>query len=105
MWPAHFDELPEPASPGKVKITVVPESVKKSVQKMLVLAGSSPAKNASDSQSVEVVVKKSVRKTLAKNGSREVSLDPEVKKAVPATARNTLLKSVVQNSSAESGKV
>lgn len=111
--PAHFDDTPEPvvaASPGKRKdtTTVEPASVKKSSRKTLVLAsaGTPPsAKNGSDSES-GVEVKKSARKTLARNGgsSREESPEPEVvKKAAPASARKTLLKSAVKNSSADAG--
>ncbi|KAL1397739.1 hypothetical protein pipiens_009522 [Culex pipiens pipiens] len=110
--PAHFDDSPDTvvASPGKRKDTTgVSEaaSAKKTARKTLVLgsAGTPPsAKNGSDSESGEV--KKSSRKTLAKNGgsSREESPEPEVvKKVAPASARKTLLKSAVKNSSADGG--
>lgn len=110
--PAHFDDSPDTvaASPGKRKDTtgvLEAASAKKTARKTLALgsAGTPPsAKNGSDSESGEV--KKSSRKTLAKNGgsSREESPEPEVvKKVAPASARKTLLKSAVKNSSADGG--
>uniref|UniRef100_A0A1Q3F3F9 Putative proteoglycan 4 n=1 Tax=Culex tarsalis TaxID=7177 RepID=A0A1Q3F3F9_CULTA len=110
--PAHFDDSPDAASPGKRRdtTTVAPEpvSAKKTARKTLMLAGTPPsAKNGSDSEAgAAPEVKKSARKTLAKNGgsSREESPEPEVKKAAaPASARKTLLKSAVKNSSVEGG--
>lgn len=114
--PAHFDDSPNTvaASPGKRKDTTTgeagPVSAKKNARKTLVLGSSvvtpPPAKNGSDSES-GAEVKKSSRKTLAKNGasSREESPEPEVavKKAAPVSARKTLLKSAVKNSSADGG--